>query len=91
MFRIPKKDPDATTLVELDWNPWLEALEDTLQSSTWVLPDEMELVTSTINAGVTRALVKGGTPLQHHVFTNRITTASGLKEDRSVRVLIKER
>jgi hypothetical protein len=88
------KDPDADLDYGMDWTNWLNG--DTIVASTWIAPDGSGLALhdgATNAAGtVTTIWLRGGvvaaTPW---MVTNRITTAGGRTEDRSLLITVRER
>lgn len=90
----PDKDPDALLDYEMEWGDWLDG--DTISNSEWIVP-----------AGITKDPVKGdrvsdagtetiiwlqgGTEGQKYILTNRITTAAGRIDDRTVTLKIRSK
>lgn len=89
------KDPDAHVDFGFDWSQWLKA-GDTISSSEWILDpantdEDLEIENDTHTASGTVVFVTGGTVGVSYSITNRIETADGLKDDRTLTILVKER
>lgn len=95
MDKWPDHDPDAVLDYGRLWSPWLGT--DTIVSSIWlIIADEDDEVpvaeeSSSHTATTTTIWLQGGTPGKRYTVTNRITTAGGRTNDRSVRISCKER
>lgn len=84
------KDPDATLDYILDWSLWLNA-GDTISSSTWEVPAGITKVSESYTAKTATVILSGGTEPNNYIVTNRITTAAGLIDDRSINITIKSK
>lgn len=85
---VVSKDPDGWTDYTVDWASYLNA-GDTIASSTWTSGDltvSSQVYTST-TATVTLA---GGTVGKVYTVTNKVTTAGGLVEDRTINVVVED-
>lgn len=91
MFNADPKDPDATLDYHLDWTDWLTDVSSTILTSVWVLPEDIVEEGSTVSGNKTTVIVSGGVVGNRYQITNRITTANGLGDDRSIRFKISER
>jgi hypothetical protein len=81
------KDPNALLDYTIDWTDWLDG--DTIASSSWT-PDAG--LTATAPSHTTTAAttwLSGGTVGATYRVTNRITTAAGRTDDRSLYITIK--
>lgn len=87
------KDPNAELDYTRDWSDWLAAVDDTIQTSTWIVPEGIEVGEGgeTFTDTTTTIWLAGGTVLERYALTNRITTAGGRTDDRTFYVVIKER
>jgi hypothetical protein len=91
-----QKDPQATLDYSVDWSDWLVGA-DTIATSTWILGtftgDAAPLVnTATASAnGIATIFIRGGTDGKIYRITNRITTGSGLTDERYFRLVIKDK
>lgn len=89
------KDPDATLDYGFDWSRWLQPNE-TISSSEWIVPDDLNIVDSTFDTfGQTVVWLSGGqSGGRPYKITNRITTNSSpvpRVEDRSFTLRIREK
>lgn len=82
-----EKDPDAKKDYEFDWTRWLEG--DTIVSSmvTSTVPEIIESAGFTANKAV--VWLQGGIPWRQYKVTNRITTAAGRVDERTITLAIK--
>lgn len=84
------KDPDAVLDYSVDWETWLPS-GDTLSASDWAVsgPDSDLVVDSDANSTTAATVwLSGGTLGVTYTVTNRITTAEGRTDDRSIAVQI---
>lgn len=84
------KDPDAVLDYGFDWTAWLEAGE-TIATSTWTADEGITVGDSAIGTGTTKVWLSGGTDGTEYLVTNEITTSAGRTDDRSIRVIVRER
>lgn len=90
------KDPDAYLDYSVDWSDWLVG-NDTIASSAWTIStvsgDTAPLATDNDLSTTTKATIwlSGGTTGYIYTVTNEITTASGLIDDRSFRIFVREK
>lgn len=83
------KDPNAELDYTVNWASYLGA--DTISSSDWTVPDG---ITNELEANTTTTAtvwLSGGTVGTKYHLVNRIVTAGGRTDDRSVYVKVKER
>jgi hypothetical protein len=84
------KDPDAVLDYEVHWASWLDA--DTIDTSEWVDVDDGITVDSDSHTTATATVwLSGGTVGASYRLTNRITTADGRTDDRTITVVIREK
>ena len=83
------KDSDAVLDYAIDWSEWLG--KDTISTSTWLVPSGLTEVTSSKTDTVTTIWLSGGTPGRAYNVTNRIATAGGRTDDRSLRIRVEQR
>lgn len=78
------KDSDSVLDFSVDWGPWLDT--DTISSSVWLLPEGAELAIASQSNTATTATVwlSGGVLDKLYRVTNRITTAAGRTDDRTL-------
>lgn len=85
------KDPDATLDYSVDWSAQLDD-GDTITASSWPEVDDGITVDSHEHTDTAAVVwVSGGTAGTTYALTNRITTAGGRIDDRTIRLKIKER
>lgn len=86
------KDADATLDFSVDWNTnWLG--DDTISSSSWIVPNALTTSSDSISSGVTQVFIAGGVPGMRYTVTNRIVTAGGRTADQefTLEILPEER
>lgn len=84
------KDPDATLDYAFDWSLWLDS-GDTIQTSVWTADPALTLTNESNDGTKTKVFVSGGVNESTYKLTNRITTAQGRIDDRSVEIRIYQR
>jgi hypothetical protein len=88
------KDPDAVLDYGFNWAPtsksWLLP-GDTIVSSTWIVPAGLTSPANSFTTTTTTVRIVGGTVGVIYVITNRITTANGLVDDRSIGIKVVDR
>lgn len=82
------KDPDSKLDFGFDWTAWLGT--DTITASTWTADAGLILSGETFDATKTTVWVEGGTAGEKLSATNRITTAAGRIDERTLILSIKE-
>jgi hypothetical protein len=88
------KDPDAKLPFAVDWSAWLTAEGDTAASADWTVPAGLTKESSpaeTLTSGVATVWISGGTLGQSYEVVCRLTTTAGRIDDRTIRILIKNR
>ena len=81
--------PDASLDYKVDWTRWLSA--DTLLTSTWIVPAGITEVTSSNTTLTATIVLSGGTQGTTYDVINRITTAAGFADDRTIKITIGEK
>lgn len=97
-----EKDPHGTLDYSVAWSTWLDG--DTIASATWTVGAGLTINSQTINASavtidgvshpantVATAWLSGGTAGQSYTVACRITTAGGRTDERTFRVVVRER
>ncbi len=86
------KDPDAELDYTIDWSQWLVS-GDTISTSTWTVPAGLTQGTNgTSNTTTTATIwITGGTVATPYDLRNRIVTAGGRTDDRTIRFTIQEK
>lgn len=82
------KDPQAKLDFGLDWTAWLGV--DNITTSTWTADTGLTLTNATYNAKTTTVWIAGGTAGEKLSATNRIITAAGRQDERTIILAIKE-
>lgn len=88
---LAEKDPDATLEFGRDWSAWLAANGDTIVTSTWIVPAGLTVVDESNTATVTLVWLSGGTAGSSYQITNRVVTAQGRTDDRSIQIVVLNR
>lgn len=85
------RDPRSRLPVSVDWSAWLTQEATTIASSVWSIETGMVVDTPSATTTVASIYVSGGAAGSTYVLRNTITTASGLIDSRSIRVIVKDR
>jgi hypothetical protein len=83
------KDPNAVLDYQVDWSPWLGV--DTIATSAWTLPVGITQQSASNTTTTATIWLSGGTVATKYPITNRITTAGGRTDDRTITISVKER
>lgn len=83
------KDPDAVIDYQVDWWAWLD--EDTISSSSWIVPAGITKDSDSYTDKAATIWLSGGTAGQSYELTNRITTAGGRTDDRTITITVKQK
>ena len=88
------KDPDARVDFSIDWSDWLGS--DTISASSWTYsgpssPSGMVEESESNSTTATTVEVSGGTANRDYYATNRITTAAGLTDERTILIRVRNR
>lgn len=89
MKKWPYKDPDAKLDHEIYWEKWLEG--DSISESSWYVPAGLTLEAQSNTETTTKIWLSGGAIGETYQITNRITTATGRVDERTVRLHVAER
>ena len=81
-----EKDPSAILDYQVNWTDWLTT--DTIASSTWTVPDGITKVTDVTDDTKATIWLSGGTVGKRYTITNRIVTAGGRQDERSITIKI---
>ncbi len=84
-----KKDPAAKLDYSIDWSRWLDG--DTIAISTWTVPDGISETEATHTASIATIWLSGGIAGSEYLITNRIATASGREDERTLRIVVEDR
>lgn len=80
------KDPQAHLDYQVNWTAWLGT--DTISASTWIVPAGITLEAETETLVTATVWLSGGTEGESYTITNRIVTAGGRTDERSLTVFI---
>lgn len=85
------KDPDAVLDYSVDWLLWLAG--DQISSSEWILEPgaTIQNITDTFTTSRTVVWLSGGDKGITYLVTNRIVTAGGRTDDRTISVKVEDR
>ena len=85
------KDPDAVLDYSVDWSLWLAG--DQIATSQWILAPDTDLEAAADTNTTTKATVwlSGGVNGTTYLATNRITTAGGRTDDRTISIKVQDR
>lgn len=83
------KDPDSVLDYAQDWSAWLDT--DAITESSWSAATGITVDSDSFTDTVSTVWLSGGTIGVSYIVTNHITTAGGRKEDRSIKIKVKER
>ena len=84
------KDPDAAGIdYKIDWVA--ELAGDPISASTWIIPAGITKDSDSFTDTTATILISGGTVGETYSMVNRITTAGGRVDDRTITVSIAER
>lgn len=85
------KDPDAVLDYSVDWSLWLAG--DEISTSEWLLEEGAAIEQVIASNTTTKATVwlRGGAAGATYLVTNRIVTAGGRTDDRTISVKVEDR
>lgn len=83
------KDPDAVLNYRMDWTDWL-AGTDTILASEWTASG-VTIDSSSFTQTTADCVVSGGVAGTTGSISNKITTAGGLVDERTIQLQIRER
>ena len=87
MPQIFEKDPDAVLDYQINWATWLST--DTISSSTWTVPTGITKASDTRTTTTTTIWLSGGTADTDYRLVNKIVTAGGRTEERSIWIKVR--
>lgn len=83
------KDPSAVLDYTIDWTDWLEA--DTISSSVWTVPTGLTKDSEATTTKKATVWLSGGTQGRFYTVTNRVVTAGGRTDERSIVLVVEQR
>ena len=81
------KDPDAVLDYMVDWEQWLDG--DTISTSTWTVPSGITKDSDSKTDTTATVWLSGGTLNDDYEVVNRIVTAGGRTEDRTLTIRVR--
>jgi hypothetical protein len=86
---VTVKDPDAVLDYSINWSTWLG--DDTIAASTWTADnDGLTVVSSSNTTTATTVWLSGGVGGIYNL-RNRIVTAGGRTDDRTIQIVVEQR
>lgn len=83
------KDPDAVLDYQIDWSAWLGS--DTIATSTWTVGTGITMDGHTSTTKTATVWLSGGTVGTSYSVTNRIVTALGRTDERTIQITVKNK
>lgn len=83
------KDPSARLDYQIDWSAWLDT--DTIATSEWTVPTGLTKYSDSFTANSAIVWIEGGTAGEEYPVTNQITTTGGRIDQRSIKIVVRER
>jgi hypothetical protein len=77
---VDPKDPDDIDFFGIDWGPYLSDVQETLSTSTWIMPAGITKDSDVIDGTKTIVKLSGGLAGETYSLVNRITTATRTKD-----------
>ena len=82
-------DPQAQLDYTINWADWLGS--DTISTSTWTVESGLTEGTNTSTSTTATIWLSGGTAGQTYSVTNRIVTAGGRTDERTITLKVRNR
>ena len=76
------KDPEAVLDYQVDWSDWLD--DDTIDTSEWTVPAGLTEDSDSNTYTVAKVWLSGGTSGTTYAVENKITTADGRTDERTI-------
>lgn len=89
LFTLDPKDPNAVIDYDIDWSKRLPD-GDIILVSDWIVPAGITMDSEESTNTTTKIWLSGGTAGQTYALTNRITTAQGRTQDKTITISVKE-
>lgn len=83
------KDPSAVLDYSVDWEDWLN--DDTISASTWTVASGITKDSDSFSDTVATAWMSGGTSGQTYALVNRIVTAAGRTDERTIYITVRDK
>ena len=84
------KDPNAVLDYQIDWSDWLGST-DTISTSAWTVSSGITKASESNTTTTATVWLSGGTAGSNYTAANRIVTAGGRTEDRTIQIRVEER
>ena len=89
LITLEPKDPNAVIDYWIDWSKWLRG-NDTVLTSEWIVPAGITQDSEANDTTTTTIWLSGGTAGSTYSLTNRITTAQGRTQDKTITIRVRE-
>lgn len=83
------KDPEAVLDYQVDWSEWLDG--DTISNSDWTVPTGIERDSDDRDSTTATIWLSGGTAGEWYSVVNRIQTAGGRTDDRTIMIKVEDK
>lgn len=84
------QDPDDIRFRGFDWSPWLGGVRTSITTSTFIVEGtDVTLDQKSIDGGITKFRVQGGTAGQVAKITNRVVFNNGESKDQTAQLRIR--
>lgn len=83
------KDPDAVLDYAVNWASWLGV--DTISTSTWTVATGLTQVTASATTTVATIWLSGGTAGTSYSVANKIVTAGGRTDERTLTIVVEQK
>ena len=83
------KDPNAKLDYQIDWSTWLDG--DTISASSWTVPDGVVNDDDSNSDTAATIWLTGGTAGTEYEVVNRIVTAGGRQDERTITIVCEDR
>ena len=83
------KDPDAVLDYQVNWATWLG--DDTISTSDWIVPTGLTEDSASNTTTAATIWLSGGTVNTDYAVVNRIVTAGGRTDDRTIVIRVRNK
>ena len=83
------KDPDAVLDYVIDWSAWLGV--DTISTSTWTVAAGITKVVDTKTTTTATIWLSGGTAGTSYTVADKIVTAGGRTDERTLTIVVEQK
>lgn len=84
------KDPEAVLDYQVNWLAWLGS-SDTIATSVWIVPSGIVKDSDTNTTTTATIWLSSGEDGADYEIVNRITTASGREDDRTITIQVRSK